>query len=601
MSTSLYSSLKASPSLGLRPPESPRLAHVRAFLAPHHARLLSILAVGLFSSFLGASEPLIYKLVFDAFGASDVGRAGRALAALVVVLLAREAAMSALDWMVWRVRIAINFDMLSRTIDRLHALPLSHHREENVGAVMTKIERGISGVVSAFSDVAFQLVPSFVYLVASAIFMWRLEWRLALVVVAFAPIPAILGARASKEQIERERDLMGRWTRLFARLNETLAGIAVVKSFVREEHEKRRFLDGVADANAAVVRGVATDARTTVAKQATMALARVCAIAAGGVLILRHQITLGTLVAFLGYVGGVFQPVHALTGMYQTLRKGVVSLDVVTSILDAEDTVVDAPHARDIGRVDGHVRFDGVEFEYRAGAEVLRGIDLEVRAGETIAIVGASGAGKSTLIALLQRMYEPTRGRIFVDGIDIRDVKQKSLRRQIGVVLQEGMLFDDTVRDNIRFGRPDATDEEIEAAARAANADDFIRRLPNGYETKVGERGCKLSGGERQRIAIARALLKDAPILLLDEATSALDARSEDAVRDALHRLRRGRTTFLVAHRLSTVTEADRIVVLDGGRIVEAGTHERLLRAGGPYAALVASQTRSLVVTANVA
>ena len=599
MSTSLYSSLDSAPPNDLR--ASSKLAHARTFLGPHRNHILSILGVGLFASLLGATEPLIYKLVFDAFGSSQIGRAGGALVALVVVLIAREGAVSLLDWMVWRVRISLNYDMLSKTIERLHALPLSHHREENVGALMTKIERGISGTVATFSDVAFQLVPSFVYLVASAMFMWRLEWRLALVVIAFAPVPAILGARASKEQIARERELMGRWTRLFGRLNEMLAGIAVVKSFVREEQEKRRFLDGVADANATVVRGVATDARTTAAKQATMALARVCAIATGGMLVFRHQITLGTLVAFLGYVGGVFQPVHALTGMYQTLRKGIVSFDVVTSILDAEDTVGDRPHARDVGPVMGHVRFDDVEFEYRTGVGVLRGIDLEVGIGETVALVGASGAGKSTLLALLQRLYDPTRGRILVDGIDIRDLKQKSLRRQIGVVLQEGILFDDTVRDNIRFGRLDATDEEVEAAARAANADEFIRQLPNGYETKVGERGCKLSGGERQRIAIARALLKDAPILLLDEATSALDARSEDAVRDALQRLRRGRTTFVVAHRLSTVTEADRIIVLDGGRIVESGTHESLLRAGGAYAALVASQTRSLVLAAKVA
>ena len=599
MSASLYSSLESSASLDV--PSASRIRHARAFLAPHRVRLSSILATGLFASLLGACEPLIYKVVFDAFGAGDVGRAGASLGALVVLLLAREAGMSVLDWMVWRVRIAINFDMLAQTIDRLHSLPLSHHREENVGAVMTKIERGISGVLGAFSDVAFQLVPSFVYLLASAVFMWRLEWRLALVVIAFAPIPAIVGARASKEQMARERELMGRWTRLFARLNEMLAGIAVVKSFVREEEEKRRFLGGVAEANATVVRGVGTDAKTAACKQTAMALARVAAIAAGGVLVLRHEITLGTLVAFLGYIGGVFQPVHALTGVYQTLRKGIVSMDVVASLLDAEDTVGDRPHARDVGRVMGHVQFDDVEFEYRPGVGVLRGIDLDVRVGETVALVGASGAGKSTLLALLQRLYEPTRGRIVVDGIDIRDLKQKSLRRQIGVVLQEGVLFDDSIRDNIRFGRPDATDEDVEAAARSANADEFIRRLPNGYETKVGERGCKLSGGERQRIAIARALLKDAPILLLDEATSALDARSEDAVRDALQRLRRGRTTFVVAHRLSTVTEADRIVVLDGGRIVETGTHERLMRAGGPYAALVASQTRSLVLPARVA
>jgi len=554
-----------------------------------------ILSFGLLSSLLGASEPFLYKVIFDAFGRGDVVRAVETLGVLVPFLLGRECLLGMLDWLVWRVRIAINFEMLSQTIERLHALPLAHHREEAVGAVMTKMERGITGVVTAFSEIALHLVPSSVYLIASAIFMWRLDWRLALVVIAFAPVPAILGARASKEQMTRERELMARWSCLFGRLNETLAGIAVVKSFVREEEERHRFLDGVADANATVVRGVAKDARTTAGKQIAMAVARVSAIAVGGFLVLRREITLGTLVAFLGYVGGVFQPLQALTGMYQTMRKGLVSLDVASAILGTEDSVGDAPHARDIGRLKGDVSFDGVVFEYRPGTPVLEGIDLHVWSGETIALVGESGTGKSTLLALLQRLYEPTRGRVLVDGIDIRDLKQRSLRRQIGVVMQEGILFDDSVRDNIRFGRLDATDEEVEAAARAANAEDFIRRLPDGYDTRVGERGCKLSGGERQRIAIARALLKDAPILLLDEATSALDARTEDAVRGALVRLRQGRTTFVVAHRLSTVTDADRIIVFGGGRIVEMGRHNDLVRAGGAYAALVASQTGGVV------
>jgi ATP-binding cassette subfamily B protein len=335
------------------------------------------------------------------------------------------------------------------------------------------------------------------------------------------------------------------------------------------------------------------DAKVSAAKNATMALARVSAVAFGGILVAKHQISLGTLVAFLGYAGGVFSPVQALTGMYQTVRKGGVALEAVSSILDCEHSLGDRPDARDT-KLRGNVAFENVDFAYRTGPNVLRNLDLEVRAGETVALVGKSGAGKTTLMALLQRLYDPDGGRVLLDGEDIRSFKQRSVRSQIGVVLQEGVLFDDTVRDNIAFGRPGATVDEIERAARAAHAHEFIMKLPQGYDTRVGERGSLLSGGERQRIAIARALLKDAPILVLDEATSALDAESEDLVREALERLTKDRTTFVIAHRLSTVVKADRIAVVDAGTIVETGTHQELVKKRGRYANLFARQKRTL-------
>jgi ATP-binding cassette subfamily B protein len=305
--------------------------------------------------------------------------------------------------------------------------------------------------------------------------------------------------------------------------------------------------------------------------------------------------SVGTLLAFLGYLGGLTVPIQGLTGLYQTLRRAAVSLEAVFSILEAEDNVPDAADAREARVLRGEVVFEHVGFGYRKGRPVLHDIDLRVEPGETIALVGPSGGGKTTLMGLLQRLHDPERGSIRVDGVDVRAFRQCSLRRQIGVVLQEALLFDDTVRANIAYGRPDALPAEIELAARAANAHDFITALPAGYDTYVGERGALLSGGQRQRIAIARALLKNPPILIFDEATAALDAESEAEVQAAIERLLADRTTFLVAHRLSTAARADRIVVLRGGHVAEIGTHADLMRAHGYYAGLVELQTRGLI------
>jgi ATP-binding cassette subfamily B protein len=284
--------------------------------------------------------------------------------------------------------------------------------------------------------------------------------------------------------------------------------------------------------------------------------------------------------------------------VYKTLRTASVSIEQVFSILDHQDTLGDAPGAREVGRLRGEVEFDEVRFGYGRRATdmpLIDGISLHVRVGENVALVGPSGAGKTTLVSLLCRFYDPTEGAVRVDGVDLRELKQKSLRRQLGVVFQDSLLFNESVRSNIAYGRPEATSEEIEAAAKAAHAHEFVSRLPQGYDTVVGERGCLLSAGERQRIAIARSILMDPPILILDEPTSALDAESEALVQRALSRLTHGRTTFAIAHRLSTVVDADRIVVLKDGRILEQGTHRELMARGAYYRSLVERQTRGLL------
>jgi len=577
------------------PPEplGGQLRRLAPYLSGQRAAIFGVGVLGMSGAAVAAFEPLVLKRLFDTFTSSTTwAPALTPFLGLIALLALREALAALLDRLFWRTRLTIDFTLLQATVDRLHSLPLSYHRDHSVGATMTKIERGVSGAMAALTELMLQLLPSVVYLCLSVVVMFGIDVRLSLAVLIFAPLPAVVGALASKEQTRREQHLMQAWTRIFARFNEVLSGIVVVKSFVMEEQEKRRFLSSVRDANQQVLRGVSRDANYNALKNGAMTLARLLALAVGGSLVMKHRISLGTLVAFVAYLSGLFQPVAALTNIYQTLRRAGVALGALIGILDAHDSLGDAPHAREPGRLRGEVEFRSVSFGYQPDRPVLRNINLRVEPGSVVALVGGSGAGKSTLMALLQRLYDPSSGAILLDGQDLRDLKQRSVRFQIGVVLQEGTLFSDSIRDNIAFGRPSATFAEIERAARAAHAHDFISALPDGYDTPVGERGAKLSGGERQRIAIARALLKDAPILVLDEATSALDADSEEKVQAALAELTRGRTTFVIAHRLSTVVSADRIVVFKDGAIHETGTHAELLRRGGYYAELVQKQLR---------
>jgi ATP-binding cassette subfamily B protein len=548
---------------------------------------------------LGAFEPLALKWVFDDLATRrSLARLAALGVGLLAVLATREVLATWLDRTSWRVRLAVHESLTRAVVDRLHALPVAYHQRESVGGITAKMDRGINGAVAAFGDVAFHLVPTAAYLVMSCAVMVRLDWRVTLVVCAFVPLPPIFGALAAREQHARERSLMDRWTRLFARLTEVLSGISVVKAFGAEDVEKRRFLAGVHEANQVVLRGVRTDSRTTAAKNLSVVLARMSAIGVGGWLVARGELSLGSLVAFLGYVGALFGPVQGLTALLQTLHRGTVGLETVFGILDEEDPLVEAPDATRLARVRGRVEFQEVTFAYRAGHAVLRGIDLRAEPGETVALVGPSGAGKTTLVGLLLRTHDPTSGRVLVDGVEVRTLERATLRDHVAVVPQDCALFSDSVRDNIRMGRPAADPLAVERAARAAHAHEFIVKLPRGYDTPLGERGALLSAGQRQRIAIARALLRDPSILVLDEATSALDAESEELVQDALARLKKGRTTFVVAHRLATVTAADRIVVLRDGRVVESGTHGDLVGRGGEYAALVRRQVRGLLIDA---
>ena len=599
--------LEPSPAL------APRLRGFRAmarrarpWLAGFERPIAKVIGLALLLAAAGAAAPLAVMRLVDVLGHVAAARvahhgslhaeAGRsvlmALAVVAIAELAQVYLSRLLEARSWRVRLDLDFALRQRVTAKLHQLPLTYHQQQTVGATISRVNTSINGFVSAVGELAFKAVPAIAYLLLAVLALLNLDWRLALAVCVFAPLPAVIGMRAAPEQTRRDRALLDHWSATFGRWTEVLAGIRTVKGFAMEEAEERRFLDAVAQGNQHVTRGARRDARTNSLQGLSAAAARLSVATLGAWLVLRGHGTVGTLVAALQYVGGLFGPIQGLTSVYATVRRAGVSLESVSAILDAPDPVADVDGARELVVTAGAVEFEQVSFAYEPGRPVLRDVSLAIRPGETVALVGPSGCGKTTLVSLLERLHAPSGGRILVDGMDLRECTQRSLRRQVGTVMQDVHLFNDTILANISYGTPAATREQAEAAARAANAHEFIERLPQGYDTVVGERGAGLSGGQKQRIAIARALLKDPPILVLDEATSALDNESEALVQAALARLTRGRTTLVVAHRLSTIVDADRIVVLRNGRIDAIGKHAELLAQGGYYARLFARHAR---------
>src|SRR3569833_1512083 len=446
-------------------------AAVRFALPQRHAILL-IVALVLAVAGLNAFEPLILKGLFDQLTGPE--RAGAILFGILLLLgfaVAREIMDGFANWLTWRTRIGLQYALLEATIGKLHRMPLRVQRSEGIGAIMTRLDRSIQGFTSAVTAILFNIMPAVIFLLIAIAIMLRLEWRLALLVLAFAPLPALIAARAGPEQMQRERTLLDRWAAIYSRFNEVLSGILIVRSFAMEDAEKARFLRDVGEANKVVVRGVATDAGYASASNLVIGLARIAGVGLGGYLVMRGEITIGTVVAFLGYIGGLFGPVQGLSSIYSTIRKASVSLEEIFRILNLKEHLGDSPDAREIESIKGDVTFDNVHFRYsQSGRPLLDGISLEVKAGESIAIVGPSGSGKTTMMALLMRCYDPIEGRILLDGQDLRTLRQSAIRRNIGVVLQDPLLFNDTIRANIAYGRPNASMVEIEAAARSTYA-----------------------------------------------------------------------------------------------------------------------------------
>jgi len=453
---------------------------------------------------------------------------------------------------------------------------------ERTGDLVSRITYDVAvlhnSITEGVSDLIFQSAKVIMFTTMVVV----IQWRLALVILFLMPVIGLLTVRIGRILRKLGLQVQQRMADLNSRLIETLQGVRIIKAFTAEDAEARRF--------AAINQGYYKATMRTIKRQEALAglteyigmAAGLFVLEVGGRAVLGGNLSPGTFVLFLGALISLLQPVKKLSRLHAINQQALIAAQRVVELLETEPSVVEAPGAVELPRFQREIRFQDVWFKYQ-DRFVLQGVNLTIRAGEVIGIVGSSGTGKTTLVNLIPRFYDPSRGQVTIDGLDLKKMSLISLRAQVGLVNQDPFLFHDTVRVNIAFGRPQATLEGVIHAAKAANADDLIRRLPAGYDTPVGELGTRLSGGERQRIAIARALLKDPPILILDEATSQLDSESEALVQEALERLMKGRTTFVIAHRLSTLRNVDRIIVLDQGKVAEVGRHEELLQASPLY------------------
>jgi ATP-binding cassette, subfamily B, bacterial len=468
-------------------------------------------------------------------------------------------------------------------------LSMAYHDSKQMGKLMFQINTQASAV-GAVTVAIPPLLQSVLTLVGMFVVIEQIQPTLALLsltVVPFVYLSAGYYTRHIEPRVYEVRKLEGDSLTI---VHEAMSMLRVIVSFGRERHEYKRFRAQGEEAVAARVHLTVRQTVFTLAVTMMTAVGTALVLGFGAHHVLQKDMTAGELVVVMGYIASMYQPLEQISTTFSSLQQAFISLRSAFDLLETEPEIAERPGALPLERVEGRIAFEHVDFAYRGRHGTLTDVTFEVAPGQCVAVVGPTGAGKSTLLSLLTRFYDPQGGRVTLDGHDLRDVQLHALRSQISVVLQEPLLFSGSIRENIRYGRLAASDEEVEAAARAANAHDFVSALPHGYDTRLGERGALLSGGERQRIAVARAFLKDAPVLILDEPTSSIDSKTEAVILDALARLIRGRTTFVVAHRLSTVRDADLILVVDHGRVVERGAHAELLARGGLYAELFDAQ-----------
>ncbi len=560
------------------------LRRLLGYAAPYQRRLITAILFMIVSSLLSVAGPWI---IGNAIDEGIRGGSVQTLRLWTVVFVAA----ALIEWVSNRARIAIMAyvgtkivaDMRSLLFRHLHQLSLNFYNNYSVGRLMSRLISDV-GVLQDFVTWSITgLFRSIFLLMGIIVAMLALNWRLALVTFLVLPLMVVLTNYWRKRVRAAYRATRTRLSLINGYLNESISGIRVTKSFTREPDNFRHFDDLNSSYFDANVEATRLSAIFFPGVDFMGSLATALVIGVGGWLVIGDALTAGTLVAFVLYVDRFFEPIRELAQRYNTFQATMAASERLFHLLDTEPDLLDAADATTLPAIQGTVRFEDVVFAYKEDEPVLRGITLTAQPGQRIALVGETGAGKSTIIRLLARFFDVTGGAVTVDGHDLRAVTQASLRAQLGIVLQDTFLFGGTLRENLRYGRLDATDAEIEDAAQAVGAHEFILRMPEGYETQVGENGVNLSVGQRQLISFARALLADPRILILDEATSSVDTATEKVIQVALDRLMEGRTSFVIAHRLNTIVNSDQIVVLDQGQIVEIGTHDELLAKRGRY------------------
>lgn len=529
---------------------------------------------------------IVGSMIDDVLASKDLSALNLIVVAIVLLYTLKGVFFYGQTYLMSYVGQRVVIDIRAAIYRHLQRLSLSYFESRQTGAIMSYITNDVGALQSGLVENAIDAITESTVLVGSIAFMFYIDWKLSLLTFVSLPLIAHAIKTSGRRLRSASRTIQERASDISSVLQESVLTVRVVQSFVRENYEIERFNRENQRNFQAIMKNVQLMATLTPVIEFLAAISVTIIIWYGGREVINGNLTSGALISFIMYISNFSNPMKRLSRIYGNIQRALAAAQRIFDVLDTQPEIKDPPGAAALPPITGSVAFSDVTFEYKPGEPALINVSFEGRPGQMVAIVGPSGAGKTTIANLIPRFYDPTGGCITIDGIDIKTVTLESLRRQIGMVPQETLLFNGTVYDNILYGNLDAADEAVTAAAKAANAHDFITAMPLGYDTQIGERGAKLSGGQRQRIAIARAILKNPQVLILDEATSALDAESEVLVQEALDKLMLGRTSFVIAHRLSTVQRADLILVMDKGRIVERGKHKDLIRTGGLYSKL---------------